>query len=69
MKAVKPSKSGVQGNVLSYLEGKHPETKTYKAKHKDWLLKMYDVLEKQMKCLNSRVYLHVDKGYKLFDDG
>jgi len=69
MKAIKPSKSGVQGNVLSYLEGKHPETKTYKAKHKDWLLKTCDVLEKQMKCLNSRVYLHVDKGYKLFDDG
>jgi hypothetical protein len=69
MKAVKPSKSGVQGNVLSYLEGKPPEAKTYKAKHKDWLLKMGDVLEKQMKCLNSKVYLHVDKGYKLFDDG
>jgi hypothetical protein len=25
MKAIKPSKSGVQGNVLSYLEGKPPE--------------------------------------------
>jgi hypothetical protein len=69
VKAIKPSKSGVQGNIPSYLEGKHPETKTYKAKHKDWLLKTCDVLEKQMKCLNSRVYLHVDKGYKLFDDG
>lgn len=62
IRALKPSKNGVQDALSKYLKNNPPERKTgYKDRYKEWYEKYLEANEKRIKCLFRREHLY----YKL----
>jgi len=70
LKAMRPQIFLVQSNITDNLKDrKNIDKENLKNRRREWLKEYGKVQIKQIRCLNKRVYLHLNMNYKLFSTG